>query len=897
MSDVKKFVKKWSGRGYEKGEAQPFWLSLLRDVFDVDEPENFISFELPIPHGFIDALIPRTRVLIEQKSSTVNLDDAEIFFQAKRYNDELEFSRKARWIITCNFKEFRVFDMDKRKPQDEPLKIFLYELPKRFSALNFLVELKDEISFERELSNKAGAIVAKIYDGLRAELKIQTPDALSDLNKLCVRLVFCLYSESIDVFGKHKIFCDYLRGARNIRQDLLELFKVLDTPQAERSPYLDDTLKKFPYVDGGLFKDEIDFPNFTSEIKKLLLNDASSNFDWSQISPAIFGTVFESTLTDKIRRDGGMHYTSTENIHKVIDPLFMDELRAEFDTIKKSSRNKKEKLRALQNKIASLKFLDPAAGSGNFLTETYISLRRLENKILKELLGTQITLGELDDPIKVSIQNFYGIEINNFAVVVAQTALWIAEIKMKRETEEIVHKSLDLFPLKSYANIHEANALHVDWKSFAPDVDYIISNPPFVGASMMDAAQKKDAVKIFGKLKLSNSIDYVGAWYHKAARLMTGTTIKAAFVSTNSITQGEQVAPLWKKLFDEYNMQIIFARRTFKWDSESFHKAAIHCVVVGMADKNLPADKKIFDDDKIFHAQNINPYLFDGENIFIVSRAKHIQDFVPRMTNGSQATDDGNFIFSEDEAKNFIKKFPAQKHLLHRYLGAKDFINGEPIRFCLWLLNVPPNEYTRNREIMRRLEAVKIFREKSSAAPTRKAAETPYKFFSTTQPSETYLAMPRTSSERRRYLPLKFLTPEIICNCDICIVPGATVYHFGILTSSIHMAWMRRVAGRLEMRYRYSGSVVYNNFPWCEPSAKQKNLIEQTAQNILDVRKNYPDATFADLYDELTMPRDLRDAHKKNDRAVAAAYGFENFLDDEAKIVAELMKMYEALTN
>ena len=914
--NVKKFVKQWSGRGYEKGEAQPFWLSLLRDVFDVDEPETFISFEVPIPHGFIDALITNTKVLIEQKSSSVNLDDVEIFRQAKRYNDALEYSRKARWIITCNFKEFRVFDMDKKFPEREPLKISLFELPKRFNALNFLVELQNKISVEHELSIKAGAIVAKIYDGLRAELKIQTPNALSDLNKLCVRLVFCLYAESIDVFGKHKIFRDYLRGARNIRQDLLELFKVLDTPTENRSPYLDDTLKKFPYVDGGLFKDDIDFPNFTPELKKLLLDDASSSFDWSQISPAIFGTVFESTLTDKIRRDGGMHYTSTENIHKVINPLFMDDLRVEFDTIKKSSRNRKENLRTLQNKIAALTFLDPAAGSGNFLTETYIQLRRLENDILKELLGTQITLGELDDPIKVSIQNFYGIEINNFAVTVAQTALWIAELKMKRETEAIVHKGLELFPLKSYANIVEANALHVDWTK----TDYIISNPPFVGASMMDAAQKADAVKIFGKIKLSNSIDYVGAWYHKAAKLMTGTQIKAAFVSTNSITQGEQVTPLWKKIFDEYNMQIIFGRRTFKWDSESFHKAAIHCVIVGMADKNLPVEKKIFDGDEISHAQNITPYLVDAPTMFIESRAKHFQDFVPRIIKGNMPIDDGNFTLKPDERKKILKREPALEKFIYRYVGGNEFINGIE-RYCFFLENATPNEIRKSKELYQRVEAVKNFREASSAAPTRKAAETPHKYFFTSQPTTNYLCIPQVSSERRRYIPIGFMTPEIIASSQLIIVPAAQIYDFGILTSSIHMAWMRAVAGRLKSDYRYSGSVVYNNFVWCEPSAEQKSLIEQTAQNILDVRAKYqgirkrgnegkstnsqfpsfPDslakhATLADLYDELTMPADLRAAHKKNDLAVAKAYGFENILDDESKIVAELFKMYEHLT-
>lgn len=889
---VKNFVKKWSERGYEKGDTHSFWLSLLRDVFNIAEPEDFISFEVPIPHGFIDGLIVSTKTLIEQKSSTVNLDDEEIFLQAKRYNDALEYSRKARWIITCNFREFRVFDMDKKYPEREPLKISLFELPKRFNALNFIVDdSQSKISVEHELSIKAGAIVAKIYNGLKKELKIQTDKALSDLNKLCVRLVFCLYAESIDIFGKHKIFRDYLRGARNIRQDLIELFKVLDTPIENRSPYLDDTLKKFPYVDGGLFKDEIDFPNFTPELKRLLLDEASSNFDWSQISPVIFGTVFESTLIDDIRREGGMHYTSTENIHKVINPLFMNDLRGEFESIKKSTRNRKKNLLELQDKIAALKFLDPACGSGNFLTETYICLRRLENDILKELLGNKIALGELEDPIKVSIQNFFGIEINNFAVTVAQTALWIAELKMKRETEEIVHKGLELFPLKTYPNIIQDNALHIGWAK----TDFIISNPPFVGASMMTSEQKADAVKIFGKIKLSNSIDYVGAWYHKAAKLMKGTNIKAAFVSTNSITQGEQVTPLWKKLFDEYGMQIIFGRRTFKWDSESFKKAAIHCVVIGIADKSLPVDKKIFDGDKVYPAQNINPYLVDAPTIFIESRAKHLQDFVPKIIMGSSPIDGRNLLLMPDEREKILQREPALEKFIYRYVGGNEFINNVE-RYCFYLENATPDELRHSKELYRRVSAVKDFRLASKRADTRNDAVIPHLFSENRQPTTNFLLIPKTSSERRRYIPIGFMTPEIIVSDGALIIPSAQIYHFGILTSSIHMAWMRAVAGRLEMRYRYSGSVVYNNFVWIEPTSEQRTLIETTAQNILDVRSRYPQSTLADLYDELTMPADLRKAHKANDRAVAAAYGFEEILDDEPAIVAELFKLYECLT-
>ena len=885
---VKDFVRKWSARGCEKGEAQPFWLSLLRDVFNIDDPEDFISFEVPIPHGFIDGWIDSTKVLIEQKSSTVNLDDEEIFLQAKRYNDALEYSRKARWIITCNFREFRLFDMDKRYPERDPIKIFLYELPKRFKVLNFIVE-KQNISYERELSIQASAIVAKIYGGLKKYLKIQTDDALSDLNKLCVRLVFCLYAESIDIFGKHKIFRDYLRGSRDIRQDLLELFKILDTPLENRSPYLNETLKKFPYVDGGLFADEIDFPNFTQDLKKLLLDKASSDFDWSQISPTIFGTVFESTTEDNVRRTGGMHYTSTDNIHKVINPLFMDELRGEFEAIKKSARDSLKNLLSLQDKIASLKFLDPACGSGNFLTETYIQLRRLENEILQELLSTH---DELDCTIKVSIKNFYGIEINNFAVVVAQTALWIAELKMKRETEEIVHKGLELFPLKSYPNIIQANALHVDWKNFAPEVNYIISNPPFVGHQWRTAEQIEDMKISFPDCDKHGKLDYVAAWYSKAAEFIRGTKISCAFVSTNSIVQGESVRVMWEYLFGK-GVVINFAYRTFKWSSETFDLAAVHCVIIGFANFDAP-EKFIFDDDKKIPAKNINAYLLDAPNIFIENRGKPPKGF-PKMTKGSQPTDGGNLLLKPSERAELILKNPLSEKYIFQFIGGDEFINGK-LRYCLYLVDCPPNELRKMPLVIKRLEKVRDFRLKSKTASVRRAAETPALFTQIRQPTTNFLCLPRVSSERRKYIPIGFLSPNIIVSDATLMIPDANLYLFGMLTSSIHMAWMRITAGRLKSDYRYSPSVYYN-FPFAAPTDSQRRAIETTAQKILDVRSKYPDATLADLYDELTMPPDLRLAHKKNDRAVAAAYGFENILDDEAKIVAELMKRYEKLTN
>ncbi len=677
---------------------------------------------------------------------------------------------------------------------------------------------------------------------------------------------------------------------------MIHLFDVLNTPIDERDPYLDDTLKKFPYVNGGLFSGSIEIPNFTPKIRELLFEEASSGFNWSGISPTIFGAVFESTLNPETRRAGGMHYTAIENIHKVIDPLFLDELKAEFDIAKIPSRNRKKNLLAFQDKLASLKIFDPACGSGNFLTESYLSLRRLENELLKELLGSQIQLGELVNPIKVSIGQFYGIEINDFAVAVAQTALWIAELQMMQDTREIIHRDLDFLPLKSYSNIHEGNALKIDWQKICPQPNYIIGNPPFVGASMMNAAQKAEAVKIFGKVKLSNSVDYVGAWYHLAAKFMTGTNIKAAFVSTNSITQGEQLAPLWKKVFDEYNMQIIFARRTFKWDSESLDKASVHCVVICIADKSLPVEKKIFDGDEIISAKNINPYLCDAPTIFIESRAKHLQDFVPRIILGNKPSDGGNLILSPAERKEILQREPALEKFIFRYVGGNEFINNIE-RYCLWLVNATPKELRKSKELYRRVDAVRKMREASTSAATRKTAETPHKFFFISQPTTEYILIPCHSSGGRKYIPMGFVSPDIIASNANLIIPNATLYHFGILTSSIHMAWMRTVCGYLGTSYRYSSNVVYNNFPWCEPTDNRRRAIETTAQKILDARKNYPDSTLADLYDELTMPADLRKAHRENDKAVALAYGFENILDDEAKIVGELMNRYVELTS
>ena len=917
---AKAFAEHWTGKGYEKGESQIFWTTLLNQVFGIEHPEQFITFEqqVHLDHtSFIDGFIPSTHVMIEQKSlgkdlgAPIKQSDGSLlspFQQAKRYASELPRSQHPRWIVTCNFAEFWVYDTE--RPNDEPQKILLKNLEKEYYRLQFLVDEGNEhIRREMEVSFKAGKLVGVIYDKLLEQYLDKDSEAtLKSLNILCVRLVFCLYAEDAGLFGSRTAFHDYLvqYPAKDIRRALIDFFQVLDTPLDLRDPYLDESLKAFPYVNGGLFS-TIDtpliIPQFTDDLRTLLLENASADFDWSDISPTIFGAVFESTLNPETRRSGGMHYTSIENIHKVIDPLFLNDLRAEFERICLIPQEKirRKALDDLQDKIASLTFFDPACGSGNFLTESYVSLRRLENEIISVREHGQATIGDFANPIKVNIHQFYGIEINDFAVSVATTALWIAEEQMLQETAKIVSFALDSLPLKSYHNIHEGNALRLDWSEvIAPEkLNYIMGNPPFVGASMMSAEQKDDAVAIFGKIKLSNSIDFVGAWYHLAAKMMSvNPTIHAALVSTNSITQGEQVAALWEPLYNSYGIHIDFAYRTFRWDSEADIKAHVHCVIIGFSSSSASSknSKTIYlSNSHSIQAANINPYLVDAPNVFIESRSTPICN-VPKLTKGNQPSDGGNLILSDEERETFLRNDPSIACCIRRYIGAKDYLNNNEIRYCLWLRNIPLNVYVRNKDIYHRLEAVREMRAASTAAPTRQAANKPALFFSMPQTESTYLVIPRVSSERRRYIPIGFMPPEIIAADSLSIIPDANMYHFGILTSNVHMAWMRVVCGRLKSDYRYSGSVVYNNFPWPTPTDEQKARIETTAQAILDARAKYPDCSLADLYDEVTMPPELRRAHQENDRAVMSAYGFIPGKTTESDCVAALFKLYQQLT-
>ena len=916
---AKQFAADWQGKGYEKGHSQTFWLSLLQKVYGVEEPDKFITFEdqIMLDHtSFIDGFIPSTHVLIEQKSlgkelnKPIKQSDGSLlspFQQAKRYAAELPYSQRPRWIVTCNFAEFYVYDME--RPTGDPEVIKLCDLEKEYYRLQFLVDTGDtNIKKEMEVSLQAGEIVGVLYDALLKQYKDpEAEDTLKSLNALCVRLVFCLYAEDAGIFGSKSMFHDYLRDipASGIRKALVELFRILDQKPEQRDKYLADdnpALAAFPYVNGGLFSDEnIEIPPFTEELKNLLLEKASGDFDWSVISPTIFGAVFESTLNPETRRSGGMHYTSIENIHKVIDPLFLDGLRSELEEIKEIAvdKTRKARLDTFQSKLAGLTFLDPACGSGNFLTETYLSLRKLENEVLR-CATDQISM-DLDGIIQVSIGQFYGIEINDFAVTVAKTALWIAESQMMKETEDVVHMSLDFLPLKSYANITEGNALRLDWESVVPKdkLNYIMGNPPFVGYSLQSKGQKEDILSVYvdekGKpYKTAGKIDYVSGWYFKAAQLMQGTDIRTAFVSTNSITQGEQVAGVWKPLYDRFGIHIDFAHRTFRWDSEASIKAHVHCVIVGFSPAPNQAPKRIYTMERYQEAENINPYLLDAPNAFVDSRNKPICD-VPLMTTGNRPADGGHLIIEADEYDEFIAKEPNALPYIKRLVGAAEFINNKK-RWCLWLVGISPAELRKMPLVLQRVEACKADRENAPDAGRRKLAERPTQFREINNP-DTFVVVPAVSSERRRYVPIGFLDKNTIATNLVITIPDAQLYHFGVLTSNVHMAWMRAVCGRLKSDYRYSKDVVYNNFPWPTLTDAQKAKIEQTAQAILDARALYPDCSLADLYDEIAMPPELRKAHQQNDRAVMQAYGFDVATTTETSCVAELMRMYQKLTD
>ena len=904
--ELLEFVSRWQGRGYEKGDTQQFWLQLLRTIgySKVDD----VLFEFHVSSGgFIDVWIPDAGVLIEQKALGIDLDKEELrqgkqktpLIQALDYVDELPRLEQPRFVITCNFSTFRVYDRDAFGRSQLPNNAFEFTLDELASHPEYLAFINDptnsRLEKEKTVSIKAGELIGKLYDKLReGYIDPDSEESMHALNVLCVRLVFCLYCEDAGLFGKDA-FYNYLKDvpANRIRTALKNLFRALDTNLSDRDPY-DLEVKAFPYVNGGLFRDESEVPNFTDETKNFLLNEVSSHIDWSQISPTIFGGIFESTLNPETRRSGGMHYTSPENIHKVIDPLFLDDLKEELKTICTEEgitpRKRENALKHFHEKICSLTFFDPACGSGNFLTETYICLRKLEDTVLNELRKGQtgFSLGDEEETGKrVSLNQFYGIEINDFAVTVAETALWISRLKANGETSMFYDAGGDDFPLSEKAHIVEGNALRIDWNSLLPanECNYIMGNPPFVGYSNHSAEQQKDRASLFGKVK---TVDYVACWYKKAADYISNLPIYCAFVSTNSICQGQQVQPIWEPLFNS-GIHIDFAWQTFVWSSEASIQAHVYVVIIGFSRFRDERRSLFLKDGSETKSENINGYLQSAPNVFIIKRSKPICPALS-MFAGGKPTDGGYLLLTPDEKRELISKDSSCEKWIRPYSMGNEFINKIE-RYCLWLLDITTDELQDMPLIYERVCAVREMRLLSAKAATRKRAETPWLFDEVRYPKGIYIGIPKVSSSRRKYIPFGFVTNGMIPGDKLFFVETDSPYHFGILMSQFHNAWMRTVAGRLKGDYSYSNTIVYNNFVWPEATNLQKESIERTAKAILDTRSNYPNKSLADLYDPDKMPADLLAAHKANDSAVEAAYGVD-FNGDEEKIVAHLFKLY-----
>ena len=934
--EIQNFIKSWSTGAHEVADKVTFWNTILRFLGVPQEQidnRTFIDYEKSIKlkenehfDGSIDAYIPSTHVLIEQKSTGVDLNKKERrpnggndelitpYQQARRYDNHLSANEHAYFYVLCNFDEFIIYDI-RESVDTKPIKIELKDLDKKLDLLGFLVNQHEaRLQQEQQISVAAGDLVSKIYNELSNIFanydQLDDEKVKHSINSLCVRLVFCLYAEDAGLFDTKEAFYNYLKDVapNECGLKLKALFKVLNTKIEDRTKHdafwnaEHPDLKDFPYVNGGLFADESIFiPPFTQELKDIVLNEASKAFDWSAISPTIFGAVFESTLNPETRRSGGMHYTSVENIHKVIDPLFLNDLKQELEDIKKYKNQATIKAKALvfQDKLAKLTFFDPACGSGNFLTETFLSLRRLENEAIRLETGGEslLDVGQSSDWIKVSIKQFYGIEINDFAVSVAKTAMWIAEDQMQKETQDLLYApSWDFLPLKTYVNIHEGDALKMDWNTVLGNYacHYIIGNPPFAGYKFQSKEQKEGLKQVAKGFESAGTLDFVCAWFIKASNYIFNTKIKVAFVATNSIIQGESVYALWLPLFRK-GIKINFAYRTFIWSNEAQNTASVFCVIIGFSYIASSNNYLWLENGKCEIVKHINGYLLPNDDVFIKKARKPISLNVPKATKGNAAMDGGFLVLTKSEKEKVLHKYPELKPIIKTYLNSHDFINGQK-HYCFWFTNDTAIKFRKNPEVVNRLKAVQQYRLNSKRKATYQKANQPMFFTEIRQPKDTYIFIPVVSSDRRKYIPIGFLNPNIINSYASISVPNATLYDFGILNSSAHNAWVKLIAGRLGMDYRYATSLVYNTFPWPTPTDEQRKKIVETAQAILDARAKYPDSSLADLYDPLTMPAELLKAHKANDKAVLQAYGLPTDTS-ESDIVAHLFKMYENLTN
>ena len=922
---AEKFVENWRGRGDEDQDTYTFWYTLIDDVLGCHDIATNLDVQRRVRIDGrtkkLDIYIPGTKVLVEQKSLGVSLlakkrqsDGTELtpYEQAKRYADNLPNSVRPRWIVVCDFAQWMVYDLE--NPNKQPYVICLEDLPKETHRLRFLVDSNDAPKqSETDVSIEASNVIGELYEALRKECADpNSAKTLMSLNRLCVRLVFCVYAEDSNVFPERNQFLNYMRQfpAVEFRPKLIELFKVLNIPEDKRDPYMRKDLLAFPYVNGGLFKDDnIEIPEFTDEIRDLLLTKVSEQLNWSEISPTIFSALFESTLDPNVRRESGIHYTSFQNIHRVIDRLFLNDLKEELNRIAqvKEKRRRNNLLRQFQIKLSKLRFIDPACGGGNFLTETFTSLRRLENEAIELMEGLQLNF-DLGDLVKVKIDQFYGIEINDFAMNVAQAAFWIAESQMLIETERIVRQKIEFLPLHNFAHIVCANAMRMDWKAmFKDDTDvsciYIIGNPPYKGYTEQTTEQKKDVLGVFrdkrGKLlKSCKKLDYVACWYFRAAEFMTTMPSVTAFVSTNGIVKGEQACILWQQICALFSVEIDFAYADFSWESQVNDDAQVTVVIIGFHAGNQAVQKEwsskkkiIVQNGKDTVVKHINEYLKDGPFLFVGSRKIQSKN-IPLMMKGSQPTDGGNFLMTEEEREKLLAEYPEVSPYVRRFVGADEYINKERVRYCLWLVDAPPEVWLNCPFIKQRIAKVAEFRQQSKKAATRKWKQFNTLFTENRQPKSTYLIVPSVSSEKRAYVPMGFLAADVIASNLALTIDGASKYHFGVLTSSVHMAWMRLVCGRKENRYRYSVSIVYNSFPW--PDLKKKDKIEQTAENILKIRALHSDCSLAALYDESAMPPDLRQAHLDNDKAVLSAYGLKASATED-EILKVLIARYQSL--
>ncbi len=883
------FSREYKDATRENAETQSFYNDFF-NVFGIPR-RRVASFEEPVKklgnkHGRID-LFWKGMLLIEQKSGGKDLGAA--YEQALDYFPNLKDEELPRYILVSDFQRFELYDLEDKTEH----RFSLADLHNHVELFGFIAGYQKRIFRDQDPVNiEASERMGKLHDMLK-----DAGYSGHKLELLLVRLLFCLFADDSGIFEKDTLRFYLEERTREDGSDLgsqlTNLFETLNTPREERQKTLDEGLAQFPYINGSLFEGTVLIPAFNAQMRASLIS--ACYFDWGRISPAIFGSLFQSVMDKEKRRGIGAHYTTEKNIMKIIKPLFLDALYAEFESI----RHDRRRLLGFQDKLARLTFLDPACGCGNFLILAYRELRLLEIEVLKAMYGAQLSL-DVAEVSRINVDAFYGIEIEEFPARIAEVALWLMDHQMNMRLSETFGQYYVRIPLRAAAHIHNANALQLDWESVVPKerLSYILGNPPFVGSKYQSVEQRAEVEGVFRGVHGAGVLDYVAAWYLKAAQYMQGTRIVCAFVSTNSISQGEQVGILWRELFNHYGIKIHFAHRTFAWSSEARGKAAVHCVIVGFAAFDT-RPKLLYEYDNIkadpheITVSNITPYLTDGADMFIAARERPLCD-VPSIGIGNKPIDGGNYLFMPQERDAFLIIEPTAAPYFRRWLGADEFLNGYE-RWCLWLGDCPPNILRQMPEAMKRVEAVRNLRLASKSVPTRKIAGTPTHFHVENIPHTNFLVIPKVSSERRHYVPLGFMQPDTLCSDLLLIVRDATLYHFGVLSSAMHMAWMRATCGRLKSDFRYSNTLVYNNYPWPQPTSAQAQAIEAAAQGVLNARTQFPGSTLADLYDPLTMPPILLKAHQALDKAVDVAYRKQPF-DTERHRVEYLFALYQQLT-